>query len=611
MKSRLIFAMVALLLLGVVGVFPALAQNGAVWNVSFYNNTTLTDPVVLNRQESQIAANWGNNSPGNGVNADGFSARWGTDVYLPAGTYRFWLLADDNARITIDFGLNPLIDTFQNASVGQVVSADINLGAGTHHIQVDYREVTGNAYIFVDWANLSLGETGPDFQTNAPQPPVVNPGTGTWIAQYYSNATLSGSPQAIITETSPTHNWGTNAPLAGLPADNFSVRWSSSQVLNTGNYRLTVRADDGVRVYVNGGLVINEWHGATNQTYTADIYLPGGTHSFLVEYYEAGGAAFLEYNLSPLNANPPTPIPPINTGGSWIAYYFNNTDLAGSPTAILSEASPSHNWGSAAPLASVPGDNFSVRWTNTQNLGAGTYRASVRADDGVRVYVNGQLVINEWHGASGQVYSADVNLSAGQHTITVEYYEAGGDAFIDFSFGLADSGGGQVNPPANTGASAVVTAFRLNVRNQPTASGSTIVTKINRGETYPVVGRSANGAWLQLNVNGVVGWSYASFLNVYNDGSVPVTGSNGSNQPPASSGFSLAATSSVNIRSQPSVGGSAILGVLRIGQTAPIVGRNASNTWWQVNYNGIVGWVSGGFIQLQSGADIDRIPVTR
>lgn len=601
MKTRLsLFFLIALLVLAAIA--PVQAQNGAVWNVSFYNNTILSDPVVVSRQDNRIAFNWGGGSPASEVNADNFSARWGTDVNLPAGTYRFWLLADDNARVTIDFALNPLIDTFAHPAVGQLVSADVTLTGGSHHIQVDYREVTGDAYIYLDWANLSLGETGPDFSYTAPVP---NPGVGQWTAQYYANPNLSGSPSAIITEGTPTHNWGSSAPLSGLPADNFSVRWTSSQALTGGTYRVTARSDDGIRVYVNGNLVINQWQGATGQTYTADVSLGYGMHTFVVEYYEAGGDAFIDYNLTQISSGQPPVNPPVVTG-NWIAYYYNNRNLAGSPTAIVSEATPTRDWGSNAPIAGVGADDFSVRWISSQNLSAGIYRISVRADDGVRVYVDGQLRIDQWHDATNQTHTADVVLAGGLHTFTVEFYEAQGVAFIDFNIGAP---GTVVNPPTDTGASATVTAYRLNVRDIPSTSGSTILAKIDRGQTYAVVGKNSTGAWYQINVNGTVGWAYGAFLQVTSGVNIPVTsGDVNPAPPPAATGFSLAARSDVNIRSMPNLS-SAILGVLRIGRTAPIVGRNLSNTWWLINHNGTVGWVSGAFVELQSGVDISSIPV--
>lgn len=602
---------VMLLTLGVLGLLAAqltFAQGGAVWTGQYYNNPFLADPVVVTRQDGAVAFNWGAGSPASGVNADNFSVRWATNVYFNAGTYRFWALADDNIRVTVNFN-QVVIDTFANPAVGRTVSGDLALPAGTFHVQVDYREAGGDAYAYVTWANLATNPSGPNFPGTGQQP--SNPGVGQWTAQYYTNPFLNGSPAVTTVEPSPTHNWGHNAPISGIAADDFSVRWTSTQALTGGTYRISVKADDGVRVYVNGALVINEWHDAHDRVYTADVNLPTGQHTFVVEYYEATNLAFIDYNLQLVGGvtNPPVNPPPINTGGAWLAYYFNNPNLSGSPVAILSESNPSRNWGTGSPIASVGADNWSARWISTQNLAAGTYRITARADDGVRVYVNGAPVINEWHGASGLTYTADVNLPAGQHTFTVEFYEAGGIAFLELSLG-AGGVSQPTNPPVNTGATATVTAYRLNVRNQPSISGSTILTKIDQGQTYPIVGRTADRSWYQINVNGVIGWVYGRFVNVFNANNVPVTSGGGGGTPTQGSptGYTVTASVNVNVRSGPGLG-NAILAVMRGGHTAQVLGRNANTTWWYVDYGGTRGWVSALFASLNPGSDLNRIPV--
>jgi uncharacterized protein YraI len=604
MWRRIIILLLALTAL-VVSTAPALAQNGAVWNGAYYNNSFLSGAPAFSRQDGALAFDWGGGSPGSSVGNDNFSVRWGTDIVLSAGTYRFWALADDNIRITVNFDFHPVIDTFANRAVGQTVSGDVTLPGGSTHIQVDYQEASGNAFAYITWANLATNPGGPNFPSPVQPPPVSG---GQWTAQYYTNPNLSGSPTLIQSESSPTHYWGSGSPASGIPADNFSTRWTSVQSLTGGTYRISVKADDGVRAYVNGSLVINEFHGATGQTYTADVSLPAGQHNFMIEYYEGGGDAFLEYNLSQIGVTTPPIVvpPPISPSGSWLAYYFNNPNLSGSPTAIISEASPSHNWGSGSPLPSISADNFSVRWTSNLSLNAGTYRISTKADDGVRVYVNGSLVINEFHSATGQTYVADVTLPGGQHTFTIEYYEASVAALLEFSLGSPTA----PSPPNPTGATARVTAYRLNVRNIPTASNSTILLKINQNETYPVVGRTQDSSWWQINVNGTVGWVYGTFVRVSNANSVPVTsGSGGGGSIGSPTGYSVTATTNVNLRSGPGTN-NGVLAVIRQNTVVPVIGRNASATWWQVNYNGIVGWTSANFAVIQAGTDLSRIPVT-
>ncbi len=91
------------------------------------------------------------------------------------------------------------------------------------------------------------------------------------------------------------------------------------------------------------------------------------------------------------------------------------------------------DWGSGSPGPGVTKDNFSVRWTGTVAAAAsGSYRFQTVSDDGVRVWINGTQVINNWtnHAATTNT-SAAINLVAGQkYAIKVEYFEKGGNAVM-------------------------------------------------------------------------------------------------------------------------------------------------------------------------------------
>src|SRR6185503_7622888 len=84
-----------------------------------------------------------------------------------------------------------------------------------------------------------------------------------------------------------------------------------------------------------------------------------------------------------------------------------------------------------SPAAGVGGDNFSTRWTGRVEAPVtGTYRFSTVSDDGIRLWVNGQQVINNWTDHSSTTNtSAAIALTAGvRYTITLEYYEKTGSA---------------------------------------------------------------------------------------------------------------------------------------------------------------------------------------
>ena len=131
---------------------------------------------------------------------------------------------------------------------------------------------------------------------------------------------------------------------------------------------------------------------------------------------------------------PPPPVPPPPTVFyGWRASYFGNRDLAGPSTAVADVAEVNFDWGGGSP-AGVPGDNFSTRFERTINFNPGTYRFSARADDGVRVFVDNQPIIDQWHVASGNIeYTADRSMY-GNQTVRVEHYEEGGMANLHFTF---------------------------------------------------------------------------------------------------------------------------------------------------------------------------------
>lgn len=280
---------------------------------------------------------------------------------------------------------------------------------------------------------------------------------------------------------------------------------------------------------------------------------------------------------------------------NWTAEYFSNPSLIGPPTLVLTESSPSHEWGAGSPAVNIPADNFSARWTTTAFLNAGTYQISVRADDGVRAYVNGVLYIDQWIPSPGNFYQASVTLPAGNHTFVVEYFEAGGAAYLAYNFVQ----GGVLPPPGSP--QATVTAYFLNVRSIPDPFTGAIVARISRNETYPVVGRNATFSWLQLNVNGIIGWVNASYVSAQNVAGVPITDGSGGTiptpPPPPPPGISATVTAYfLNVRSIPNPYTGAIVTRISNGQTYAVVGRNADTSWLQLNVNGIIGWVNSHYV---------------
>jgi uncharacterized protein YraI len=149
-----VILILAVLMVTLVLTMPAAAtgDSQANWQAQFFNDCCLTDPPDVTTTFGRIDFTWSNGSPVAGINADNFSARFNASVYFPRGTYRFYLQADDVARLSID--LQPIISTIGGGQTSSELTADRFLD-GIYNLQIDYVERTGDAYLRVRWENLS------------------------------------------------------------------------------------------------------------------------------------------------------------------------------------------------------------------------------------------------------------------------------------------------------------------------------------------------------------------------------------------------------------------------------------------------------------------------
>jgi glucose/arabinose dehydrogenase len=120
--------------------------------------------------------------------------------------------------------------------------------------------------------------------------------------------------------------------------------------------------------------------------------------------------------------------------GQYRAEYFANTALDGPPVFTRCEAAIRYNWGTRGPGHGLARDSFSVRWTGRFIFGEGPVTFRTLSDDGLRLFVDGALVIDFWNEHGATPFDATRALSAGEHEVTVEYFEAGGDAVARVSW---------------------------------------------------------------------------------------------------------------------------------------------------------------------------------
>ena len=338
---------------------------------------------------------------------------------------------------------------------------------------------------------------------------IVHADTG-WTARYWNNRELSGQPDIQRKEASLDYDWGGDAPAEGIDKDKFSARWTRGLDFAEGLYRFIATTDDGMRVYIDNKLVIDSWYDSQVHAVTADVYLSAGWHNIQVDYYEAGGAAVAKLIWV---AQPSEPAIIYN----WRGEYYNNMTLFYPPARVVDDTAVQFDWGYLAPVdGAVSADNFSVRWTRTVAFTAGTYRFTVRADDGVRLWVNDELVIDAWQDQTESEFTVTVSLPSGDIPIKLEYFENKGKAYVDLSWQSAS--GTPITPTtADTTLglleAKMVNALYLNVRSGPSLDDEPIGF-LSLGQIVELTG-FRYGAWVQVRLpSGEVGWAGSSFLQL-------------------------------------------------------------------------------------------------
>jgi hypothetical protein len=226
-------------------------------------------------------------------------------------------------------------------------------------------------------------------------------------------------------------DWGLGSPDPSLPVDHFSIRWTRPVSFAAGQWRFHATTDDGVRVYVDGLPIIDQWHTTASVTYNTSLALSAGNHYLRVDYYDNIGQARIRVWWEPDDGTATDPA----HAGAWRGDYFNNRGLSGTPVFGRDDPAVYFNWGEGGPGGGIGGQNFSVRWIRQVFFPGGRYLFKLKADDGVRLWFDWAAIIDQWHDSSGQTtYTREMDVSNGNHILVVEYYQAGGAALVRLSW---------------------------------------------------------------------------------------------------------------------------------------------------------------------------------
>lgn len=298
------------------------------------------------------------------------------------------------------------------------------------------------------WRTGRQARSGPTPAAAERQPPLrlealedrtlLSAGTGL-TAEYFGDKAMT---KLLMTRTDPTINLNLSAtqpPAAGLPATGYAIRWTGQvQATQTAAYTFSTMSDDGVRLTVNGQTLINDWTDHAPRQGNGTIQLVAGQkYSIQMDYYQnAGGAVAQLFWSNPQTAKQLVPTgqlyaaKPVGAGTCLTGSYYRDTTLT-SLVASRTDAQVNFAWANgAAPLAGMPTQNWSARWVGTvQATYTGTYTFYTTSDDGVRLTVNGQRLVDNWTIHAPTENSGAIYLVAGQrYTLQMDYFQGGGGA---------------------------------------------------------------------------------------------------------------------------------------------------------------------------------------
>lgn len=363
---------------------PATGNSGL--QADYFNGTNFQTLARTAASGETPNYSWGAGGP-TGTGTDLFSIRWSGQVEpLFTGTYTFTTGSDDGMRVFVSDLNNPVAGAYYDHGYLES-SGEIQLNANTRYqIRVEFFENYGGADAKLFWEGpnqqreivpvtrlLPPGASGglvpPSFVT-PPQSQTVNVG-----ASVVFTVVANGSP-------TPAYQWRKNQNA--IPgATGTSLTFPSVQPDDAGSYDVVATNGAGSATSPAATLTVNF------------VAAPGNGNGLRGDYFNGTG--------------------------------FNQILVS------RTDATVDFSWGGGSPAAGVGSDNFSVRWTGQIEAPVtGSYTFSTNNDDGVQLWVDGRLLIDDWSGhAPADRFSAPISLTAGtKYNITLAYFENGGGANV-------------------------------------------------------------------------------------------------------------------------------------------------------------------------------------
>lgn len=321
-------------------------------------------------------------------------------------------------------------------------------------------------------------------------------------------------------------------------------------------------------------------------------------------------------------------------GVNWSATFFTDANLGGTGVPVSGISGINFNWGQGAPSingVAVPGigtDNFSARFVSTQSITPGVYNFIASSDDGIRVYINGALVLDKFVARPFTTDTISYTVTTTPVNLTVEYFEGIDQAQVQFQWVLVSGG---VTPfgttvgttvfgtsvPQSTAVPALTVSVKsvkgLAIRTGPYL-GASLIGVLRPGTQYPPLARNKDEGiytWFLVNTGTQQGWVSGRYLDVIGDiNTAPLQSTIFEQIDGAPSVGVLAVPRSVmNLRVRPSQR-TAVLAQIPWGAETELLDRTiqgGNNFWLHVRYGDLVGWIYAPFVSIRG--DVNAVPI--
>ena len=278
---------------------------------------------------------------------------------------------------------------------------------------------------------------------------------------YYANTTQAGSPAFTVTDSTIDFTWGGASPGGSIAAgSNYSVSWTGYiQAIYSQTYTFETESSDGVRLTVDGNVLIDHLGAQADTKYTGTLAMTAGAKVPITLVYEnvtntsqvhlRWSSASQPYEVVQVTQLYPSAV--ATTTGLYGQYFDNITNgtafdpTTATVTASRVDSTVNFSWNGAAPIGGVAGDNFGAEWTGKVTIPCtGNYQFCVTGDDGVRLYIDGTLVANGWNyqGATQYCGITAAQTAGTQHTLEMDYFQGGGGAVAQLQWNSSCAGNG-------------------------------------------------------------------------------------------------------------------------------------------------------------------------